>query len=269
MVKNALYLLISFSLLNATELENTLVNNNHWHSFDIQSVKKPPRIQEKNLDISSGLNNLLSKALENRNGIDTTDGLLDLQNEILWLKNLNSIYESDNDSLLFQKEIFLTQNGYNYYSSGLVNRYKKDAFLFGLNGFIDRQEDQQNDIKSFGAEFGYSNCIKAYGNYYILDEIEKSFQLGVSFIDPTYSVLTFDVIKDEEKTNYQLIYSPYSIFNLSLTRRIYTNVDVDNDIVVQLGFNFNFRKSFLKQLHKQDNIFQEINRYDFLERRIY
>ncbi|TKX32112.1 inverse autotransporter beta domain-containing protein [Campylobacter estrildidarum] len=265
-MKIFLYLSILFSLLSSNILENTSINNQQtWHKFDFLSIKVPPKIQEKNLDITSALNKLFSRTLENENGIDVTDGVLDLQNENIRLKNLSSIYEAENDSLLFQKELFIAQEGYNY-SSGLINRYKKNAFLFGINGFIDKQEEQK-DARSFGAELGYSSFVKAYANYYILDETEKSFQLGVSFIDPTYSVFTLDVIRDEEKTNYQLIYSPYSILNFSLTQRVFNaNIDANNDIVVQLGFNFNFRKSFLKQLHKQDNIFQEINRYDFLER---
>ncbi|MBZ7935269.1 inverse autotransporter beta domain-containing protein [Campylobacter sp. B0100352/1] len=257
-MKNAFCIFLLFSLLNASE------TNCSWHQFDFQAVKKAPKIQEENLDFQKALNSLLSNTLENENGIDTTDGVLDFQNENIRVKNLSSIYEGENDSLLFQKELFIAQDGYNY-SSGLINRYKKDNFLFGFNGFVDKQEEQKN-AKSFGAEFGYGDFVKAYSNYYVLDEINKSFQLGISFIDPAYNKFTFDVIKDEEKTNYQLIYSPYSILNLNISRRIFNANTNENDIAVQIGFNFSFDKSFSRQLHKQDNIFQEINRYDFLER---
>lgn len=52
----------------------------------------------------------------------------------------------------------MAQDNYNY-SGGLINRYEKDDFLFGVNGFIDKQKEQK-DTKSFGTEFGYSKIYK-------------------------------------------------------------------------------------------------------------
>lgn len=42
----------------------------------------------------------------------------------------------------FKKELFVAQDNYNY-SWGLINRYEKDDFLFGVNGFIDKQKEQK------------------------------------------------------------------------------------------------------------------------------
>ncbi len=165
-----------FSLLNADELTEALAKNNNqnsWEHFDYENTKEAPKIQEENVDFKSTFDSLLSKTLENNNGIDKTDGNLDFQNENAQVKNLSSLYEGENNSLLFQKELFVAQDNYNY-SWGLINRYEKDDFLFGVNGFIDKQKEQK-DTKSFGTEFGYSKFIKAYSNYYIPNEAEKKF----------------------------------------------------------------------------------------------
>ncbi|MBM0636681.1 inverse autotransporter beta domain-containing protein [Campylobacter sp. VicNov18] len=260
-------IIIFFSLLHCDELADALAKNNSrnsWKYFDYKKIKKAPQIPEENIDLQSTFDNLLSKVLENNNGIDKTDGNLDFENENAQVKNLNSLYEWENNSLLFQKELFIDQSNYNY-SGGLINRYEKDDFLFGVNGFIDKQKEQK-DTKSFGAEFGYSNFIKAYSNYYIPNEAEKNLQLGVSFVIPAYTAFAFDISKDNDKINYQMSYSPYSVFSLNLLHRDYNARESIDDTVVRLGFSFNFKEDFLKQFRKKDNALKEINRYDFLQR---
>ncbi|EKI8262071.1 inverse autotransporter beta domain-containing protein [Campylobacter coli] len=265
-MKSILYMLILFfSLLNADELDNALKNNqNKWQKFNYQATQKAPTIKEENIDFKSALNGILSNVLENKNGIDKTDGNLDFQNENVQIKNLNSLYEGENNSLLFQKEFYATQDSYNY-SGGLINRYEKDDFLLGINGFIDGQKEQK-ESKSFGAELGYYQFVKAYSNYYIPNEAEKNLQLGMSFVIPTYTAFAFDISKDNDKTNYQVSYSPYSVFSLNLLRRDYSARETVDDTVVQVGFSFNFNESFLKQFRKKDNTLEEVNRYDFLQR---
>ncbi|WP_139897917.1 motility associated factor glycosyltransferase family protein [Campylobacter jejuni] len=214
-MRGIFYIIALFSLLNADELTEALAKNNNqnsWEHFDYKNTKEAPKIQEENVDFKSTFDSLLSKTLENNNGIDKTDGNLDFQNENVQVKNLSSLYEGENNSLLFQKELFVAQNNYNY-SGGLINRYEKDDFLFGVNGFIDKQKEQK-DTKSFGTEFGYSKFIKAYSNYYIPNEAEKNLQLGMSFVIPTYTAFAFDISKDNDKTNYQVSYSPYSVFSI-------------------------------------------------------
>ncbi len=170
-MRGIFYIIALFSLLNGDELTEALAKNNNqnsWEHFDYKNTKEAPKIQEENVDFKSTFDSLLSKTLENNNGIDKTDGNLDFQNENAQVKNLSSLYEGENNSLLFQKELFVAQDNYNY-SGGLINRYEKDDFLFGVNGFIDKQKEQK-DTKSFGTEFGYSKFIKAYSNYYIPNE---------------------------------------------------------------------------------------------------
>ncbi|HEC1844426.1 TPA: inverse autotransporter beta domain-containing protein [Campylobacter coli] len=265
-MKSILYMLILFfSLLNADELDNALKNNqNKWQKFNYQATQKAPTIKEENIDFKSALNGILSNVLENKNGIDKTDGNLDFQNENVQIKNLNSLYEGENNSLLFQKEFYATQDSYNY-SGGLINRYEKDDFLLGINGFIDGQKEQKKS-KSFGAELGYYQFVKAYGNYYVPNEADENLQFGVSFTIPSYSAFIFDISKDSEKINYQVSYSPYSVLSLKILRRDFSANEAIDDTVLQVGFSFNFNESFVKQLRKKDNALQEVNRYDFLQR---
>lgn len=264
-MKGVLYFILFFSLLNANDLDSTLKNNKNWKKFDFKSIKKAPKIKEENVDFKSALNGLLSNTLENKNGIDKSDGNLDFENENIQLKSLNSLYEGENNSLLFQKELFVAQDNYNY-SGGLINRYEKDDFLFGFNGFIDKQRERKEN-KSFGAEFAYNQFMKAYSNYYIPNETEKNLQFGVSFVIPAYNAFIFDISKDSEKTNYQVSYAPYSVFSLNLLHRDYNNIHENNDdTILQVGFSFNFNENFLKQFRKKENVLEEVNRYDFLQR---
>jgi len=267
MIRSIFYIMILFSLLDADELSKALAKNNNqtsWDHFDYQNIKEAPKIQEESVDFQSTFDSLLSNTLENDNGIDKTDGNLDFQNENAQVKSLSSLYEGEHNSLLFQKELFVAQDNYNY-SGGLINRYEKDDFLFGVNGFVDKQKEQE-DTKSFGAEFGYSKFIKAYSNYYIPNEAERNLQLGMSFVIPSYTAFVFDVSKDDEKTNYQVSYSPYSVFNLNLLRRNYSIRESIDDTIVQVGFSFNFNEGFLKQFRRKNNTLEEVNRYDFLQR---
>ncbi|HDZ5085899.1 TPA: inverse autotransporter beta domain-containing protein [Campylobacter jejuni] len=265
-MRGIFYIMVFFSLLNADELKEALSKNNNqnsWEHFDYKNTKEVSRIQEENVDFKSTFSNLLSKTLENNNGIDKTNGNLDFQKKNVQVKNLNSLYEGEDNSLLFQKELFVAQDNYNY-SGGLINRYKKDNFLFGVNGFINKQKEQK-DTKSFGTEFRYSKFIKTYSNYYMPNKAEKKLQLGMSFVIPTYTAFIFNISKDNDKTNYQASYSPYSMFSLNLLHRDYNTRETVDD-VVQVRFSFNFNESFLKQFRKKDNTLEEINRYDFLQR---
>lgn len=133
-MRGIFYIIALFSLLNADELTEALAKNNNqnsWEHFDYKNTKEAPKIQEENVDFKSTFDSLLSKTLENNNGIDKTDGNLDFQNENAQVKNLSSLYEGENNSLLFQKELFVAQDNYNY-SGGLINRYEKMIFYLEL-----------------------------------------------------------------------------------------------------------------------------------------
>ena len=256
-------ILLTIMLCSMLNAENSSIISNNWQKFDLNKTKKAPLIQEENIDFKDSLNQILAKALENNNGIDKTYGNLDFESENANFKNLNSIYELENSSLFFQKELFIAQNSYNY-SNGLVSRYEINDFLLGLNGFFDKQKEQNS--KSFGSEFAYSNFIKAYSNYYIPDNDDKNLQLGLSFILPANKNFVFDLSKDKEKINYEFSYSPYSVFSVNLTHKDFNLKENNNDTAVKFGFSFNLNESFSKQLRKKDNALQEVNRYDFLQR---
>lgn len=265
-MKKIFFLPFFFSILYADELSKALQKNKegNWTHFDFNLSQKPKEIQSEEVDFQSVLNSALSGVFEKNNGIDNTEGSLDFENENFQMKNLTSLYEGENDSLLFQKEIFVSQESYNY-SGGLINRYSYDDFLLGVNGFIDKQKEEHSDSASFGSELGYANILKAYTNYYMPEEAQRNLQLGLSFAVPNYKALIFDISKDNEKTNYQISYKPYNVFSLNLLRKNY-KADQEDETAIQLGFNFNLRENFFKQFKKTDNTLEEINRYDFFQR---
>lgn len=261
---------VLFSYLNADELLNTLIlsnkNENIWNHFDFNAIKSPPQVKKDGIDFKNVLNQSLAEIFERYNGIDQTEGNLDFQNESIQIKNLNSIYEGKDISILFQKELYGNKNAYNY-SAGLINRYEKNDFLLGFSGFIDKQVEKK-DNASLGLEFGYSSFFRAYiMNYYVLNELqdEENSQIMMSFLMSEYSYFTLGVSRDNEKTNYQISYSPYSIFNLKLIHRNFITTK-DEDTIIQLGFSFNFNDSLFKQLKKKNNILQEVNRHSFLQK---
>ena len=259
------FLFTPFSFADA--LSEALAKNKegNWTTFKFEYQDDTPGVQSESVDFQTTLNSTLSSVFEKNNGIDNTEGNLDFQNENFQMKNLTSIYESENNSLLFQKEIFVSQESYNY-SGGLINRYTHEDFLLGVNGFIDKQKEENSDSSSFGGEFGYADMLKAYANYYIPQDesVENNLQLGLSFAVPTYDSVIFDISEDNEKTNYQISYKPYEVLNFNLLR----SVDRQNESqgAIRMGFNFSLNESFFKQLKKSENKLEEINRYDFFQR---
>ncbi|MEB2816434.1 inverse autotransporter beta domain-containing protein [Campylobacter upsaliensis] len=237
----------------------------NWTRFKFKYENNTPEVQEESVDFQAALNSTLSSAFEKNNGIDQTEGNLDFQNENFQMKNLTSLYEGENDSLLFQKEIFVSQESYNY-SGGLINRYMHENFLFGVNGFIDKHKEENSDSSNWGAEFGYTDTLKAYTNYYMPQDksVERNLQLGLSFVVPSYESVIFDVSKDNEKANYQITYKPYKVLNFNLFQSQNKEDEIQN--AVRVGFNFSLNKSFLRQLKEDESKFEEINRYDFFQR---
>lgn len=252
-----IFLILIICIINVLAETNI---HSQWKKFDFNISQKKIKTPEYNVNFKDSFNSLLSNFLENKNGIDKTWGDLNFNDENLAIKNLNSLYEYKNVSLLFQKELYMSEDNYNY-SGGLINRYKQDNFLIGINSFIDRKKDQK-DV-SFGGEIGYGNFLKAYTNYYYFDQIRRNIQLGVSFTIPNYDYFYFDINKNEENVDYKISYSPYSIFNLNF---IFRELDQNEDKILQLGFKIDLNKSFLKQLKKNNNIFEEVQRYGFLKR---
>ncbi|MCW1360519.1 inverse autotransporter beta domain-containing protein [Campylobacter sp. US33a] len=270
-------LLLCFLILfaNANDLENALksntssvvIQNQEWIQFDRKFIfEAPQNLQDESVDFKNYLNAQFAKILENGENGEQTDSNLDFANQSLELKNLSTLYEYENNTLLFQKEIYIAEQNYNY-SGGLINRYKQEDFLLGVNTFVDGQEDMQNH--SFGGEFGYSKYFKTYANYYIPDDEAKQrvAEFGMSFVFPYYTPLGIDISRDFEKVDYKISYSPYSIFNLSLVHHDYNELDPNTS--VHFGFTIRYDKHLLKQLTKNDNALEEIHRYDYLKRNKY
>lgn len=259
------FLFTPFSFADA--LSEALAKNKegNWTTFKFEYQDDIPGVQSESVDFQTTLNSTLSSVFEKNNGIDNTEGNLDFQNENFQMKNLTSIYESENNSLLFQKEIFVSQESYNY-SGGLINRYTHEDFLLGVNGFIDKQKEENSDSSSWGAEFGYTDTLKAYTNYYMPQDksVERNLQLGLSFAVPSYESVIFDVSKDNEKANYQITYKPYKVLNFNFFQSQNKEDEIQN--AVRVGFNFSLNKSFLRQLKEDENKLEEINRYDFFQR---
>lgn len=267
LIRALLCLFVLNSFIFADVLNRALEGNKegNWTSFKLKYKNDTLETQEEGVDFQVALNSTLSSVFEKNNGIDQTEGNLDFQNENFQMKNLTSLYEGENDSLLFQKEIFVSQESYNY-SGGLINRYMHENFLFGVNGFIDKHKEENSDSSSWGGEFGYADTLKAYTNYYMPQDqsADNNLQLGLSFIVPSYKSVFFDVSRDNEKINYQITYKPYRVLNFNFLQSQYKESGSQN--AVRVGFNFSLNESFLEQLKEDESKFEEINRYDFFQR---
>lgn len=255
-----IYLSMLFVFLNGDERKE------FWQSFDSNVVKQNFDIYNEEVNFEEALNGLLSDTLENYNAIDYTEGNLNFENQNIQIRSLKSLFESENHSLLLQNELYATQDTYDYFG-GLVHRYEKDDFLLGLNGFTLKEMEQKQNL-ILGTEFIYDDFVKAYTNYYDIDESDENLQFGLSFATPKFQPFLFDISKEtgknNEKTNYQFSYTPYDIVALSVA---YENSnEVQNTTAVYLKFNFNFNEKLKNQLKLKEKLLQGIKRYDFLQR---
>lgn len=253
-------MVLSLSLLNA----DGLFDFSEWKTYDRNILQKPKGLTQESIDFQSALSSSLAKILERGNSADTTESHIDYAQQNLQIRNINLIYENEKNSLFLQKELFINKD-YVDYSNGLISRYQRGDLLLGLNGFADKQQEEK--IYSFGTEFGLSRFFKAYTNYYIFEEEKNDdMEFGLVFALPQYTPLGFDLSADYEKVNYTINYSPYSFFNVALTRQQYKDID-EPRTNVYFGFKLNYNESFLKQLRKGNNQLQRINRYDFFNRK--
>ncbi|MCX2682427.1 inverse autotransporter beta domain-containing protein [Campylobacter sp. MIT 21-1685] len=250
---------VFFSFLNANPAQQ---HSNAWKHFDFNSTKEVPKPQDEEVDFKKYFNSIIANTLESENGIDQSDSNVDFENKNIQIKNLKSLYEGENNSLFFQRELFVAQDTYNY-SIGLVDRYEKDQFIFGINSFIDKRKEN-NENKSIGSEFVYSRYIKIYSNYYIPKEEDRILQFGINFIFPQYRSFIFGVSSDNQKTNYKISYSPYDVFSLVLLHRNFKQHD--DDSAIEIGFHFKLDSNFIRQFKSKDNSLEEVDRYDFLQR---
>lgn len=240
-----------------------------WKSYERNVTLKPKQFQEQMPNFQDSLNNSLAQILEFGNSADKTSSNIDFNSQKFELKNMNLLYENQYGVLLFQKEFIINQE-YLDYSNGLINRYQQGDMLFGINGFADRV--QEKNSYSVGTEFGYSPYFRAYTNYYVFDhnelneEQKRNLQLGLAFVLPAYTPLGFDISKDDEKLRYTLNYSPFSVFNFSLTQQK-LNSNQAEDTSLHFGFKLDYKKSILKQLKKNENKLYELDQYEFYKRK--
>lgn len=234
--------------------------DNNWTRFDF-NVSKKIESQTEDIDFQIALNSFLANVFENNNGIDDTKGNLNFEDENFQMTSLTSLYEGENNSLLFQKGFFVSEKHYDY-SGGLINRYAVDNFLWGINGFVDKKKEN-DEIVSLGGEFAYANTLKSY-THYVSDTTQEDLQFGLSFIVPYYRSVIFDINKNRERTNYRFAYKPYEAFSFNVLHKNFHHHD--DELIFQIGFNFSFDKNFFEQLKQKDNFLEEIQRYDFLEK---
>ncbi|NDJ26846.1 hypothetical protein GW575_02580 [Campylobacter sp. MIT 19-121] len=247
-------------------------HNDAWKKYERNITQKPHQLEEQAPNFQDSLNNSLAQVLEFGNSADQTSSNFDFNSQSFELKNMNLLYENQYGVLLFQKEFMINQE-YLDYSNGLINRYQQGNILFGLNGFADRV--QEKNSYSLGTELGFGSYFKAYTNYYIFDQDElndeqkRNLQLGFAFVLPIYTPLGFDLSKDDEKVRYTLNYSPFSIFNFSLSQQKLKNpaqID-DTDTSLHFGFKLNYKENFLKQLKRDQNKLFELDQYEFYKRK--
>lgn len=248
--KKSLYIFIFVGIvlnLNSKEFDNK------WKKVDINMTYNLLNSNEECIDIDSSFNNLLSNVIEVNNGIDKTDANLDFNNKQIKIINLNSLYESDNNSLLFQKQINANENFYSY-STELISRFTYEKLLFGFNTFNGINEEK--NIIGFGGELAYSNYFKLNSIYYKEEEIDK-IRLNMEFNIADHAYLGINLNKKEDDKEYKITYSPYSILNLS-----YGYKDTGSNSIM-LGFTFNYNKKLFKQLNEEK--INQLNRYDFID----
>lgn len=237
---------------------------NQTKLYKIPETPKP--YEEQNVNFEQSLNDSLAHFLEHGGGFDDTQTSFDPASQNLQIRNLNLLYEYENLNLLLQRELVVNSQDLDY-STGLINRFELQNYMFGLNSFVDKKQEQQ--IYSFGTEFQANRFVKGFANYYVLDEAhdmaKNKAQFGVNVALPnSFIPLDLELSADDERLDYGLTYTPFSIFNFSLTRQEFKDGFTEPYVKFNFGFHLNTYQSLHKQLKKEKNLLQKINRYDFL-----
>ena len=248
------------NLAKENEKNTTSTQKAKLRKMDI-NLSSPQIYEPESTDFNDNLNNSLARFLEQKNGVDMTTSNLDFANESFELHNLNLLFDYKNSSFLLQRDLFVRKDSTDY-STGLINRYENNDFLFGVNSFFDEVSEKKS--YSFGSEFGFSNFFKAYSNYYILEDEaqKKNLELGINFALPKNLPFEFEVSKDNEKLDYGVNYKAFSMFDVKLLQQDYKNNP--NSTNLYLNFKYDFNTGFFEQLKPERKPFEKINRYDFL-----
>lgn len=229
--------------------------------------QKPQELQPQNTDLGSFASQSLAKVL-NLSSKDKTEASLDYNALNVNIKNINTIADYDNASLLLEKQARIGQIE-QAYSLGLINRYEIDDFYLGFNYFNDYYKEACSK-NSFGAELQFSDYFKAYANYYDVKEndTDDSTELGVMFDLPYLSVININSNIKEAQNQYNITYSPLSILDLSLNYQD-EKTSAKDQAAMWVKFRLNYEQSLSKQFYNSlyhKNAIGKFNRYDFATR---
>ncbi|MCV3394564.1 hypothetical protein L8V93_00185 [Campylobacter lari] len=229
--------------------------------------QKPQEYPAQGADLSSFASNSLGQVL-NLSSKDKTEANLDYGALNVNIKNINSILDYENATLLLEKQARIGQLE-QAYSLGLINRYEFDEFNLGFNYFNDQYKEAY-EKNSFGAEFQFSRYFKAYANHYNIKEndSEDSTELGLMFDLPYLNILNVNSNIKELQNQYNITYSPISILDLSLNYQD-EKTSAKDQTAMWVRFRLNYEQSLSKQfynsLYRKNNI-GKFNRYDFATR---
>ncbi|EAI3905868.1 hypothetical protein L8X33_07050 [Campylobacter sp. CNRCH_2014_2849] len=229
--------------------------------------QKPQEYQVQNVDFGTFASNSLAQVL-NLSSKDKTEASLDYNALNVNIKNINSILDYDNATLLLEKQARIGQLE-QAYSLGIINRYEFDEINFGFNYFND-QYKQAYAKNSFGAELQFSQYFKAYANHYDIKEnnSDDSTEFGVIFDLPYLNVLNVNSNMKETQNQYNITYSPISILDLSLNYQD-EKTSAKDQTAMWVKFRLNYEQSLSKQFYNsfyRKNSIAEFNRYDFATR---
>ncbi|EAI8628802.1 hypothetical protein A9M92_01200 [Campylobacter lari] len=229
--------------------------------------QKPQEYQAQNVDFGTFASNSLAQVL-NLSSKDKTEASLDYNALNVNIKNINSILDYDNATLLLEKQARIGQLE-QAYSLGIINRYEFDEINLGFNYFND-QYKQAYAKNSFGAELQFSQYFKAYANHYDIKEnnSDDSTEFGVIFDLPYLNVLNVNSNMKETQNQYNITYSPISILDLSLNYQD-EKTSAKDQTAMWVRFRLNYEQSLSKQFYNsfyRKNSIAEFNRYDFATR---
>ncbi|EAK0952602.1 hypothetical protein A0Z28_06300 [Campylobacter lari] len=271
------YIFLSCICLNvlASNLEESLsegdVNITKEQKTNVISkqvfFQKPQEYQAQNVDFGTFASNSLAQVL-NLSSKDKTEASLDYNALNVNIKNINSILDYDNATLLLEKQARIGQLE-QAYSLGIINRYEFDEINLGFNYFND-QYKQAYAKNSFGAELQFSQYFKAYANHYDIKEnnSDDSTEFGVIFDLPYLNVLNVNSNMKETQNQYNITYSPISILDLSLNYQD-EKTSAKDQTAMWVKFRLNYEQSLSKQFYNsfyRKNSIAEFNRYDFATR---
>ncbi|AJC86129.1 inverse autotransporter beta-barrel domain-containing protein [Campylobacter sp. RM16704] len=248
---------------NLTKKQKDVKNNISKQVF----FQKPKEYQVQNIDFNSYASKSLGQIL-NLSSKDKTEANIDFNAINVNIKNINSIFDYENISLLLEKQARIGQLE-QFYSIGVINRYEFDEFNLGFNYFNDQYKKIYTK-NSFGMELQFSQYFKAYANHCNVkdSDLDDNIEVGIVFDLPYLNTLNINSNIKELQNQYNITYSPISILDLSLNYQDEKN-NTKDQTAMWVRFRLNYEQSISKQFYnsfyRKSNI-GKFNRYDFATR---